>query len=275
MTRTHASRLALLLFALAATAPSAHAQWRGHREGGYAPIFAPDTLFDRGFVFCRLMYDRDRYERGGIGWETDYPYAELNFMSRVAELTTAVVSFEEPERPTHFVVRATDEALFRCPFIMASDTGTMHLSDAEVDGLRKYLLKGGFFWVDDFWGTAAWMQFSEEIGRVLPPREFPIVDIPLSDPIFQTPYVLPKMPQITSLQNWLRTGQTSERGADSEFPHLRAIRDHAGRVMVLMTHNTDVGDAWEREGDEYEFFFKFAHDGYALGINALIYMLAH
>lgn len=265
------------MLALAVPAPQAHAQWRGHREGGYAPVFAPDTLFDRGFVFCRLMYDRGRMERGGIGWETDYPYAELNFMSRLAELTTATVSFEEPERATHFVVRATDEALFRCPFIMASDAGTMSLSPEEVDGLRKYLLKGGFLWVDDFWGTTAWLAWSEEIGKVLPPAQFPIVDVPLSDPIFQTPYVLPKMPQITSLQNWLRSGgrTTSERGADSEFPHLRAIRDRDGRVMVLMSHNTDIGDSWEREGDEYEFFFRFAHDGYALGINALVYMLTH
>ncbi len=36
--------------------------------------------------------------------------------------------------------------------------------------LREYLLKGGFLWVDDFWGDAAWEQWVEEIQRVLPPR---------------------------------------------------------------------------------------------------------
>lgn len=270
----------LLLLALAASAQPAQAQgWsRGvHREGGYAPIFAPDTLFDRGFVFCRLMYHSDRREQGGIGWQTDYPYAELNFMTRVAELTTAAVSFEEAERPTHYVVRPTDPALYRCPFIMASDVGTINFNSVEVDALRKYFLKGGFLWVDDFWGSVAWMQWEMEIGKVLPPSEFPIVEIPKDHPIYQVPYVLPKMPQITSLQNWNRNGgtTTSERGYDSAEPHLRAIMDADGRIVVLMSHNTDIADSWEREGDDYAFFFRFAHDGYALGINALLYMLTH
>lgn len=272
------ARLSLVLLTLA-PAQTANAQYgRGvHREGNYAPLHAPDTLFDRGFVFCRLMYQSDRREPGGMGWRTDYPYAELNFMTRLAELTTAVVSLEEPQRPTHFVVRPTDEALFRCPFIMASDVGTINLSPPEVDGLRKYLLKGGFLWVDDFWGTAAWLQWEMEIGKVLPPDRFRIVDIPLSHPVFQTPYVLPKMPQITSLQNFYRMGgrSTSERGEDSAVPHLRAILDADGRIMVLMSHNTDIADSWEREGDDYDFFFRFAHDGYALGINALLHALTH
>lgn len=270
--------LGIALGLLALAGAPAHAQYRRmHREGGYAPVFAPDTLFDRGFVFCRLMYESDRREQGGIGWQTDYPYAELNFMTRLAELTTAAVSFEEPKRPTHFVVRPTDPALYRCPFLMATDVGTIFLSPSEVDALRKYFLKGGFLWVDDFWGTAAWIQWQMEIGKVLPPSQFPIVDIPMNHPIFQTPYVLPKMPQITSLQNFYRLGgrSTSERGADSEVPHLRAIMDEGGRIVVLMSHNTDIGDSWEREGDEYEFFFRFAHDGYALGINALLHALTH
>jgi hypothetical protein len=85
------------------------------------------------------------------------------------------------------------------------------------------------------------------------------------------------MPQITSLQNWYRMGgsSTSERGEDSAVPHLRAIRDADGRILVLMSHNTDIADSWEREGDDYDFFFRFAHDGYALGINALLHALTH
>ncbi len=265
------------LLLLGGPAPAEAQYWRGHREGGYPIILAPDTLFDRGFVFCRLQYTQDRWEPGGIGWQTDYPYAELNLMTRVSELTTAVVSFEAKNQPTHYVVRPTDEALFRCPFIMASDVGTISLSSADVTALRTYFLKGGFLWVDDFWGTPAWYQWSTEIGKVLPPEEYPIEEVELSDPIFQTPYLMTRMPQITSLQNWTRNGHTStsERGEDSKDPHLRAIRDHDGRIMVLMSFDTDIGDAWEREGDDYDFFYRFAHDGYALGINALIHMLSH
>ena len=36
------------------------------------------------------------------------------------------------------------------------------------------------------------------------------------------------------------------------MPHVRAILDDEdGHIMVLMTHNTDFGDAFEREGDDH------------------------
>ena len=45
--------------------------------------------------------------------------------------------------------------------------------------------------------------------------------------------------------------------------------------MVLMTHNTDIGDSWEREGEDREFFLQFSPRGYALGINVVLYALTH
>ena len=58
-------------------------------------------------------------------------------------------------------------------------------SDAEVEALRSYLLKGGFLWVDDFWGSIAWGAWASQLARVLPPSEFPIQDVPLDHPIFR------------------------------------------------------------------------------------------
>jgi len=257
--------------------PVAHGQRAYHPEGGIPPRFAPPGLFDRGLTFCRLMYESDRREAGGIGWITDYPYAEMNFLTRVSELTTTGVNFEAHDLPYYYVVRPTDRALFNCPFIMASDIGTGRFSPADVAALRAYLLKGGFLWVDDFWGEWAWQQWSEEIGKVLPPSEYPIQEVPLNDPLFSTLYELKHMPQITSIQFWRRSGgtTTSERGEETRTPHLRAIRDARGRIMVLMSFNTDIGDAWERETEDIEFFYKFAHDGYALGIDALVHVMSH
>ena len=74
---------------------------------------------------------------------------------------------------------------------------------------------------------------------------------------------------------WLGTGTTSERGADSTEVHTRAILDRDGRVMVLMTHNTDLGDSWEREADDPSYFYKFGANGYAFGINVVLYALTH
>ena len=103
-----------------------------------------------------------------------------------SELTKTPISKTADDVPNHWVVRLTDDALFQCPFTMASDVGTIGLSLEEVIHLREYVLKGGFLWVDDFWGGAAWAQWSSEIGRVLPPSEYPIVDLPMDHPVFHT-----------------------------------------------------------------------------------------
>ena len=62
---------------------------------------------------------------------------------------------------------------------------------------------------------------------------------------------------------------------DDPAAHFRAIRDHKGRIMVVMTHNTDVADSWEREGEDPEFFYQFSPNGYAVGINVLLHAMTH
>jgi hypothetical protein len=169
----------------------------------------------------------------------------------------------------------TDDQLFNCPYTIASDVGTIGLSQVEADRLRQYLLKGGFLWVDDFWGSAAWAHWSSEMQKVFPDR--PIEDVPLSDPIFSTQFTVTRVPQITRLPFWRAVNgtTTSERGEDSREAHFRALRDDHGRIMVAMTHNTDVADAWEREGEDPAYFLRFSPDGYALGVNVLLYALTH
>ena len=57
--------------------------------------------------------------------------------------------------------------------------------------------------------------------------------------------------------------------------HTRAVVDSHGRIMVLMTHNTDFGDSFEREADDPRYFYNFSVPGYAFGINALLYSMTH
>lgn len=239
--------------------------------------FPPALRKDRAFSFCRILYTSVRREPSGGGWRTDYPYGEINLMIRLSELTKTPVPFEGERQPTHYVVRLTDDALFECPLTMASDVGTIGLNAAEAEKLRLYLLKGGFLWVDDFWGTAAWQQWTREMAKVLPPSEYPVEDVPMSDPIFSGQFVVTEVPQITNIGFWRRSRgrETSERGADSRDVHFRAIRDTRGRIMVVMTHNTDIADSWEREGEDAGFFYQFSPNGYALGINVLLYALTH
>jgi hypothetical protein len=262
---------------LVLAAGAAFAQRFSFREGSIPPRYAPESMPDASFVICRMAYRSVRFESGGLGWRTDYPYAEINLTTRLSELTKTRVSRDDTSMPNHYVVRLTDPALFNCPVLMASDVGTVGFSDREVENLRAYLLKGGFLWVDDFWGTAAWLQWASQIARVLPPADYPITDVPLDDPMLRTQFDLKAVPQITNIQFWRRVGgeTTAERGEDSPHADLRVIRDTHGRVMVVMTHNTDVADSWEREGEDPAFFMQFSPAGYALAIDVLLHAMTH
>jgi Domain of unknown function (DUF4159) len=271
--RTGLALTLLLVFALCGIAA---AQWSEFREGPGNPIRWPGPHFEDGsFAFCKIMYTSVRAEPMGVGWWTDYPYAGIHLMIRLSELTKTRTSKGADGEPNHWVVRLTDDALFQCPFAMASDVGTIGLSDDEVAHLRQYLLKGGFLWVDDFWGDAAWAQWSSEIGRVLPPADYPIVEVGPDHPVFHTMFQVSQFPQVTNINNWRRTHNTSERGAETRVPHFRAIFDKQGHMLVAMSFNTDIGDSWEREGEDPDFFRKFAPDGYAVGVDVLLYAMTH
>jgi len=239
------------------------------------PKFPEVSDFDGSWHFCRLMYRQVRSHQRGMGWGTDYPYADINFSIRLSELTKTNVGRRDHE-PNHLVVRPTDPELFSCPFVMASDPGTVGLGEADVVALRAYLLKGGFIWVDDFWGPWAWQDFLGEIGKVLPPSEYPVKDLTPEHPIYRLLFPIANVPQVPSMQYWRQSGgDTSEMGEESAVAHIAAIADKQGRVMVMMTHNTDIGDSWEREGDDPQFFIHFSPNGYAVGLNAALYSMTH
>jgi len=250
--------------------------WQGYRTRRVPPRYATAADFDGGFNFCRIMYTSVRREANGMGWWTDYPTADINLSIRLSQMTMTHVATDERRDPRHIVVPLTDRALFRCAFAMIEDAGTAGFTDQEVTALRAYLLKGGFLWSDDFWGDAAWESWRQQIAQVLPPAQYPIQDLPIDHPIFRGLYHVDHLPQIPSIQFWRQSGgATSERGAESAEPHARGIMDARGRVMVLMTHNTDIADAWEREGENEEFFYRFSIDGYAIGLNVVLYAMTH
>jgi hypothetical protein len=268
------------------TAASAYAQFRQDGSGGFGvlrgeqgdPVELPPPQWpDRDVAGCHLLYASVRRESNGSGWRTDYPWAQRNLLIRLSELTKTRVSRGEPGVPHVWLVRLTDPALFGCPYVMASDVGTIGLSEEEADSLRIYLQKGGFLWVDDFWGEEAWEHWTRELARALPSAEYIVEDVPLTDAIFRTMVEVAKIPQVPGIGFWRAVGgqTTSERGAATAVPHFRAIRDSHGRIMVVMTHNTDLSNSWERETEDSRYFYQFSISGYAVGINVLLYALTH
>ena len=264
----------------------AHAQFRQdllsefgslRGEQGDPAELPPQEWPDRDVTGCHLLYTSVRRESNGSGWRTDYPWAQRNLLIRLSELTKARVSWQTERIPHVWLVRLTDPALFGCAYVMASDVGTIGLSAEEVDALGRYLRKGGFLWVDDFWGEEAWEQWAHELGRAMPPDQYSIEDVPLTDPIFRSMAVVKRVPQVPGIGFWRRDGgqTTSERGEESAVPHFRAIRDTHGRIIAVMTHNTDMSNAWERETEDPSYFQQFSVEGYAVGINVLLYAMSH
>ncbi len=269
MMRTAATVL-IAAFVMTAVAT---AQMQFGRRSRFVQV-ATEVSFDRTFQFCRAFFNSGFMGDGG-SWSTDYPNADINFSIRLSELTRTPVSTDQFGYPNHLVVRLTDEALFQCPFVMMLEVGSATFDEAEVENLRQYLLKGGFLWVDDFWGSYAWDWWENQIRKVFPRTEYPIVDLAPDHPLFSSQFEIDEVPQIPSINFFLNTGGTSERGMDSAQPHAYAITDDQGRIMVLMTHNTDISDSWEREGDDPRYFYTFGPRGYAWGVNVALYALTH
>jgi len=269
----------LALIALAATiglatpAAAQDYQFSTLSEGRRStPIKEGMPDYNGGFTFCRLQYESVRNEAAGLGWSTDYPRGDQNLLVRLSQLTNIHISHWDDWTPGHAVVRATDPDLFRCPFLFTSDVGTVGFAEEEVLALRDYFQKGGFLWVDDFWGDAAWEQWSKEIARILPDHE--IVELGPDHEIFSYLYRVQEMPQIPNIGYWRRTdGDTRERGEESPRAYLRGIFDSEGRLMVVMSFNTDIADGWEREGESNDFFALFSPPAYGLAINVTLWAM--
>jgi len=265
----------------AITATVVLAQRRGGFRGfsggrGEVPEWSNEPGFEKDvFTFTRVQYDsgygRGWGRGGGGGWRTDYRDADLNFSFRLQQLTSLKVD------PEGKVLRITDPELFDHPFIYIVEPGRLEFSEEEVKTLRRYLLSGGFLMVDDFWGEAEYANLYDEMKRVFPERE--PQELPLEHPIFHCVFDLHEKPQIPNFQTGEESqyngGITWER-SDAKVPHYRALFDDKDRMMVIICHNTDNGDGWEREG-EYEYYFREFSEkkAYPLGINIVFYAMTH
>ena len=244
--------------------------------GGWDEVRRPQTAtFTGDFTFCRLAF-RASYGGYGGGWGVDYPRADQNLSIRLSELSETAVNVDKAGEPNYVVIQATEPELFKCPFVALTNHGRASFSPEEGAALRAYVQKGGFLWADDAWGSASWDHWLGELRKFLPASDFALVDLQLDHSIFHTLFDAKRIPQIPNIGFYRGSGgQTSERWEDSATPHAYALLDSRGRIVVLTTHNTDFGDAYERESDDPEFFYKFSVEGYAIGINVLIYALTH
>jgi hypothetical protein len=233
----------------------------------------PDYQEKAEWAFARLMFPpgplngywgRDLDWHTGISlWSQDFPRADRHFSLAVRRLTRLHV------RSVEQLVNLDEGDAYDWPWLYAVQVGEWGLTDRQGQALREFLLRGGFFMADDFHGDAEWREFETRIHKALP--EFPIRDIPDNDPIFHSVYDLTEKYQLPG-QAHLRSGY--KNGPSGRGAHWRAIYDEKGRILVAISYNSDVGDAWEWADDPY-YPEKFSDLAIRLGVNYIIYAMSH
>ena len=227
------------------------------------------------FYFTRLMYG-DIYGGGrglanfrgfgrGGAWMTDAWDADYKYMWGIQRMTN--VKLHMDPHPLGIM----DTGLFKYPYIYAVEVGHMELSSEEAARLREYLLRGGFWHCDDFWGVREWAQFAAQMKKVFPDR--PIEELPLTHEIFHTFFDIQEIIQIPGEYAGCRGGPTWQRADDRE-PRIYGISNDKGRLLVVVTYNSDLGDAWEYADDPY-YPEKVAGFAMRLGVNYVVYAMTH
>ena len=209
---------------------------------------------------------RTRVEAGSVRERGAYqcaPAAERHFLQGLRRLSAIDARSKE-----HYL-HPTDDDFFDYPWLYCVEAGYWQLTDEEATRLREYLLRGGFLVLDDFHGAQEWARFLDGMRQIFPER--PIIDLSADDEVFHTLYDTEPNEQIPGIQ-MLYTGRTYER--DGVDPLWKGIYDDDGRLMVLINHNMDLGDAWEH-ADWPEYPERYTAMAYRMGINYILYAMTH
>ncbi|MGD0500735.1 MAG: DUF4159 domain-containing protein [Bryobacteraceae bacterium] len=242
----------------------------------------PDYQEKAEWAFARLMFPgggpaddgyyprfQGDYRLGLSLWTQDFPRADRHFSQAVRRLTRIHV------RSVEQAVNLDEGDAYDWPWLYAVQVGEWGITGQQCAELREHLLRGGFFFADDFHGEYEWQVFERKIKLVFPDR--PIVDIPDKDPIFHTVYDLDRRYQIPGWAHVRAGYKYPDHLAgpdDGKGAHWRGIYDDKGRIMVAITYNSDVGDAWEW-ADDPRYPAPFADLAIRLGVNYIVYAMAH
>ena len=218
------------------------------------------------FYFSRVAYSGygGFYGRGG-SWQTDFPKADQIFLSFIDRLLPNLDAYL-----SEFVVLLDEPDLRRFPFLYALEVGSMSLSPPEIEGLRSYLLQGGFLVIDDFWGTQQWAQFEYEIRQVLP--EYEIVDLPLDHNVFTTFYEIDEVIQVPNVGNGTRGGPylgTRRVHSHGQGDSRRKGSPH-GHYQLEYRPGRRVG-----MGGRPYYPFEYSKYAYEMGVNFIVYAMSH
>jgi len=215
------------------------------------------------FVFTRLIYNGQipGYYKN---WYTDYPRADRNLILALKRLTNLPIANGERAIPIN------DPDLFNYPLVYSSEVEQMVLTKEDADIMREYLARGGFWMIDDFWGSFEFDAFAENMRKIIPGVQ--IKDIPLDHPMFHMFFDINQLIQTPSTAYLFNGHITWE--TDGFKAECKGVWDDHGRLIVVINHNTDLGDAYEN-ADVAGYPVAFTTYGYRIALNTFLYALSH
>lgn len=158
--------------------------------------------------------------KGGGDW-----YANPTALPNLIRFCNENLNTDLAKEPA--TVEPGNRDIFNYPYVHVTGHGNIVFTPAEAQNLREYLLGGGFLHADDNYGLEA--AFRREMKKVFPEDE--LVEIPWEHPLFHQKYDFARgLPKIHE--------------HDAKRPQAFGIVKE-GRLVVLFTYETDLGDGWE------------------------------
>lgn len=218
------------------------------RRAGLALLLMAVSLVPRAsrertlLTIGRLHYD------GGGDWYAN-PSSLPNLLTAIRERTALPVTSRER------VVTLDGPDLWEVPYLYMTGHGNVHLTDAQVAALQRYLEAGGFLHADDNYGMNE--SFRREMARVFPDR--PLVEVPLDHPIYHLVYEFPRgIPKIHEHDGLPAQGFGIFIG---------------NRLAVYYSYQSDLGDGWE-DPDVHHDPEPIRQQALRMGVNLFVYATA-
>lgn len=228
-----------------------------------SPFFQGNPGYDGRVTFARIKY-RGAYECGreGPGWAHDYPRTESHFVRILSEITSIRPFIERGPIIGSTLVRLDERELFSYPIAYLSEPGGWTMSDAELDGLRKYITRGGFIIFDDIEGdpNPDYRNLLAQWRRAFPTSR----PIPLGNdhPVFNCFFNidLSKIP-------------SKMRRRPPEFLGIFVDSDPKKRLVAIIDNYADIGELIEYSDEGFD--MVPANEAYKLWVNYFVYALTH
>jgi hypothetical protein len=234
----------------------------GHAQfgrGGGPVVYEANVPYDGRYTYARIRYTPPDFGNGfgsfrrDVKWDHDYPRSDRHFPKIIEEITTT-----HTRTGGSVIFTLDDPELMKFPVAYLCEAGFWHPTEAEVKGLRNYLLKGGFIIFDDFTRND-WENFTEQMKRAFP--ELHPMRLTTEDKVFDSFYRIPSLD--FTHPYW---------GMKAEFWGLYENNDRNQRLMAIINYNNDVSEYWEWS-DQGFYPVDATNEAYKLGVNYLVYAL--